>query len=223
MRVQRMHVEFLVEDVSGKTALEILIPKIIDQSTHSFRVVSYKGIGRIPGGMSSNLNASKRILLDQLPRILQGYGKTFLGSGPTYEAAVVIICDLDDKDLKSFISELNDLLAKCDPAPRAIFCVAIEEGEAWFLGDYQALKMAYPHAKADVLSGYTNDAICGTWETLANAVHAGGVAAIKAIGWPESGRLKSEWASKIAPHMDVDINLSPSFQYFRDSLRELVS
>lgn len=218
-----MHVEFLVEDVSGKAALEILIPKIIDQSTNSFRVVSYRGIGRIPSGMSSKQGADKRILLDQLPRLLQGYGQTFVGGGDGYSAAVVVVCDLDNKDLHTFKSELDELLKKCNPAPIALFCIAIEEGEAWLLGDPEAVRKAYPHAKPDILSGYVNDAICGTWETLANAIHTGGVSAIKAIGWPEAGRLKSEWALRISPHMDVDANHSPSFQYFRDSLRRLVS
>lgn len=222
MRINGMHIEVLVEDVSGKEALNILIPKIIGEYPHTFRVVSYKGVGRIPSGMGSNQNASKRILLDQLPRLLQGYGKTFKGGGAEYKSAVVVVCDLDNKDLRTFRQELESVLAQCNPAPEALFCLAIEEGEAWLLGDPDALKTAYPNAKFDVLSSYSQDAICGTWETLANIIHSGGVSAIKATGWPESGRLKSEWARKIAPHMNVDDNLSPSFPYFRDNLRELV-
>ena len=46
-----MHFEILVEDLSGKKALDILVPKIIGDD-HSFRVHPYKGIGRIP----KNLN-----------------------------------------------------------------------------------------------------------------------------------------------------------------------
>ncbi len=42
-----MHFEILVEDLSGKKALDILVPKILG-NTHSFVVHSYKGIGRIP-------------------------------------------------------------------------------------------------------------------------------------------------------------------------------
>ena len=42
-----MHFEILVEDPSGKKALDILMPKIInDQDT--FNVVDYRGIGHIP-------------------------------------------------------------------------------------------------------------------------------------------------------------------------------
>jgi len=38
-----MHFEILVEDISGKTALEILIPKIISTEQHTFEIHPYKG------------------------------------------------------------------------------------------------------------------------------------------------------------------------------------
>jgi hypothetical protein len=38
-----MHFEILVEDISGKTALEILIPKIISTEQHTFEIPPYKG------------------------------------------------------------------------------------------------------------------------------------------------------------------------------------
>ena len=37
-----MHFEILIEDISGKTALEILIPKIISDE-NTFNIHSYKG------------------------------------------------------------------------------------------------------------------------------------------------------------------------------------
>jgi hypothetical protein len=39
-----MHFEILIEDISGKTALEILVPKIIDVEQHTFRIHAYKGM-----------------------------------------------------------------------------------------------------------------------------------------------------------------------------------
>ena len=42
-----MHFEILVEDQSGKRALDILVPKIISDE-HSYRVFAYKGIGKVP-------------------------------------------------------------------------------------------------------------------------------------------------------------------------------
>ncbi|MGL4338812.1 MAG: DUF4276 family protein [Rhodoglobus sp.] len=216
-----MHIEFLVEDLSGKVALEQLVPKIIE-SDHTVKISPYRGIGRVPKNMSPNTEASKRILLDQLPKLLQGLGKTFRGYGADYAAAVVVICDLDNKNLEKFLVELTEMVDACDPRPETRFCLAIEEGEAWFLGDVMAIRTAYPKAKNNILENYVQDSICGTWEILADAIHDGGSSAVKALGWHKTGRLKSEWARNITPHMDVEKNESGSFAHFRDSLRELV-
>ena len=72
-----------------------------------------------------------------------------------------------------------------------------------------------------LLDRYEQDSICGTWEVLANAAHPGGAAGLRAAGYPETGRVKCEWAARITPHMDVDRNRSKSFQVFRDGVRSL--
>lgn len=215
-----MHFEILVEDQSGKRALDILVPKIINNE-HTFRIFSYKGIGRIPRNLGSNANARNRILLDQLPRLLRGYGNTFANYPRDYPAAVILVCDLDDKCLKEFRQELFRVLDICEPKPKTQFCVAIEEGEAWFLGDIPAIMKAYPRANQVTLDGYANDSICGTWEHLANAVFPGGSQALLAKGFQAAGVEKSAWSVNITPHMDIEVNASPSFCYFRDKLRGL--
>ncbi len=217
-----MHIVILVEDQSGKRALEILAPKILGDN-HTLKIHPYKGIGHIPKHMKPGTDTSKRILLDNLPRLLRGYGKTFANYPPDYPAAVILVCDLDDKCLKTFRQELLSILDTCNPRPETRFCIAIEEGEAWFLGDIQAIQAAYPRAKAQVLNSYENDAICSTWETLADAVTPGGAQGLKSKGWQTIGTEKSAWAAKISPHMQVDANRSPSFCYFRDKLRELIN
>ena len=215
-----MHFEILVEDQSGQTMLGILIPKIIGEQ-HTFRFHDYRGIGHIPKNLISSTDARKRILLDQLPRLLRGYGRTFAGYPPNYPAAVIVVCDLDNKCLKTFRQELFEVLNACDPKPETRFCIAIEEGEAWLLGDIPAVKAAYPNAKDSVLSRYENDSIYGTWELLADAVSSGGVSGLKKKGGQVVGREKSVWAEKIPPHMNVDNNASPSFHYFREKVRDL--
>ena len=217
-----MHFEILVEDSSGKKALDVLMPKILGNQ-HTFRVINYRGVGRIPRNLRSRADARKRPLLDQLPKLLRGYGHTFAGYAPNYSAAVIVVCDLDDKCLKTLRQELFAALNACNPKPETRFCIAVEEGEAWLLGDIPALKSAYPKAKEDVLNGYQNDAICGTWELLADAVFIKGSGALKKMGWRAVGREKSSWANDIAPHMDVNANASPSFRYFRDKLRDLTN
>ncbi|OIO71844.1 MAG: hypothetical protein CO186_12965 [Zetaproteobacteria bacterium CG_4_9_14_3_um_filter_49_83] len=215
-----MHFEILVEDQSGKKTLDILVPKIIGDE-HTFNIHPYKGIGRIPKGLSTDGDVSKRILLDQLPRLLRGYGNTFAKYPADYPTAVILVCDLDNKCLKSFRQELFNILNACNPKPETRFCIAIEEGEAWFLGDIPAVKAAYPKAKESVLNAYENDSICGTWECLADAVYSGGYTALSDKGWQGVGAEKSQCAEKISPHMDVLNNESPSFTYFRQKLLEL--
>jgi hypothetical protein len=215
-----MHFEILVEDQSGKKALDILVPRILG-GDHTFHVHPYKGIGRIPKDLRGTSDPSRRILLDQLPRILRGYGKTFAQYRENYSAVVIVVADLDDRCLKVFRRELFEVLQHCHPQPATRFCIAIEEGEAWFLGDLSAVKSAYPNAKDNVLKSYENDSICGTWEKLADAVYSGGSSKLSAQGWQSVGRAKTEWAERITPLMSLDSNRSPSFCYFRGKLREL--
>jgi hypothetical protein len=217
-----MHFEILIEDISGKAALEVLIPKIVGEE-NTFNIHAYKGIGRIPQGLKPSSNPRKRILLDQLPRLIQGYGKTFESYPTDYSAILIVICDLDDQCLSDFRRELLDCVDKCTVKPKTYFCIAIEEGEAWYLGDINAIKTAYPGAKDAVLNSYINDSTCGTWERLADAVFSGGSQSLEKLGWQAVGKEKMAWATNISPHMNVDINQSPSFCYFREKLRSLVS
>ena len=216
-----MHFEFLVEDASGKIALSALVPKILKSNSggHTFRIIAYRGIGKVPKGLRSGANVQARMLLDQLPRLLQGYGQ----AQRNFPAAVVVVVDLDRRDRHAFDLEWTGVLNSCEPAPVTLFGVAIEEMEAWLLGDRAALLRAYSRAKPRVLAGYEQDAICDTWELLADAIHAGGAAALKKEGWPAPGRAKCAWATAVAPHMDVETNQSPSFQAFRDGVRGLCS
>jgi hypothetical protein len=73
-----VHIEVLVEDLSGKIALDTLVSKIVG-TEDSFRVHPYKGIGGIPRNMKDASDPSKRTLLTKLPKLLKGYGRTFAG------------------------------------------------------------------------------------------------------------------------------------------------
>ncbi|MGC8731755.1 MAG: DUF4276 family protein [Halothiobacillaceae bacterium] len=213
-----MHIEILVEDASGEKLLESLLPKLFGAQgdPHTWRVHAYKGIGRIPKNLNAGGDPAKRILLDQLPKLLRGYGRT-----PGIDGVVVVL-DSDRRSCVDFLAELKALAAGCNPAPNTLFRIAIEEMEAWYFGDRQALTQAYPRAKVDVLQRYQQDSVCGTWELLADAVYPGGAAAIKNAGWPLPGQIKHEWAEKIGPLLDPDRNVSPSFGKLRDGLRRLV-
>lgn len=215
-----VHFEIFVEDYSGMRALDFLIPKILADE-HTFRIHPYSGIGRLPGNMRDATDPRKRALLTNLPKLLKGCGRTFQGYGPDYKAVAIVVCDLDKRNRMKFLRELEVVLSKCNPKPPTCFCLAIEEGEAWLLGDLQAIRAAYPNVKNDVLESYVNDSICGTWEVLANAVYPGGERALSRKGWHAVGHEKITWAEAIARRMDVDANASPSFCSFRDTLRSL--
>jgi hypothetical protein len=211
-----MHFEFLTEDQSSGKAMEILIPQLLGVGG-SYRIRSYKGLGRIPKGLRPTSDANKRILLDRLPHILRGYGHN-----PNC-GIIVIICDLDDKNENMFRSELQGILNACNPKPQTLFCLAIEEFEAWYLGDLNAVRKAYPKAIEKILKRYKNDSICGTWETLADAVYNGGHKALASKGWQAVGKQKFIWAKDISPHMDVDKNESPSFKFLRSELKKVMA
>lgn len=215
-----MHIEILVEDRSGEKLLTPVLPKLLGEyaNPHTWNIHSYKGIGRIPKNLKGSVDPSKRILLDQLPRLLQGYGRT-----PGIDAVVVVL-DLDKRNCLEFLAELKSLATECNPAPNTIlFRLAIEEMEAWYLGDRLSLQSAYPRARADVLNRYVQDSACDTWELLADAVYPGGSAAIKKAGWPLPGQVKYEWAERIGPLLEPDRNGSPSFCKLRDGLRRLIA
>ena len=218
-----MHFEVLAEDQSGSIALECLLEKILgaNGAAHSWNLHSYKGLGRIPKDLHRAPDRKKRLLLHHLPRVLQGYGWSFKRSG--LPSAVIVVVDLDQRDCIVFKRELRAVLEECTPRPRTLFRIAIEESEAWLLGDRAAVKQAYPDAKDSVLKRYEQDSICGTWEVLADAVHPGGAAKLKESGYPAAGSAKCGWAEAIAPYMNVDENRSPSFRVFRDGVRKLAA
>ena len=206
-----MHYRFLTEDQSSKIAMDILAPKILE-NCDTYSLYAYKGIGHIPKGLKPKTDAKKRILLDQLPRLLQGFG-----NNPN-SGKIIVICDLDHRDRKIFLSELKNTIYHCNPKPDAVFCLAIEEFEAWYLGDLNAIRSAYPRAKNVLLKNYVNDSICDTWELLADAVYKGGRHALIVKGNSAIGKQKSIWAKTISPYMDVNNNASPSFNYMLKKL-----
>ncbi len=191
-----MHFEVLVEDQSGAIVVEALLQKIFAPTApdHTYRIHSYKGIGRLPKNLRGQTDPQKRILLDRLPQILRGYGRSLQTSD-----AVLVVIDLDNSDCLQLKRESVSILEQCHPRPNTLFRIAIEEIEAWFLGELSALKRAYPRARDSVLNTYIQDSICGTWEKLADAVYPGGSAKLKPLGYPLIGEVKCDWARKHKP------------------------
>lgn len=214
-----MHYEVLVEGQTERSALEPLLTKILGDygKPHTWAIHKHRGAGELPADPGEPPDPKNPTLLHNLPSKLRAYGKAL-----TADSAVVVITDLDNRlDCRHFKRQLESLLEHCHPPPRTLFRIAIEETEAWFLGDQLAIKRAYPNANLEMLDSYVQDSQVGTWELLAEAVFPGGMKSLSRLGKQECLKNKRFWARDIAPRMDIDNNRSPSFQCFRDGIRSL--
>ena len=218
-----MYFQFLIEDRSGKILVEEIMSKLCgDNGQNVFDCKFFHGIG---GFTSKNTVKETKTgkLLNDLATYLRGFDKSLRSMGR--EAAVFIVLDNDTRNTEDFRKELADVAEKNNICIDHVFCVAIEEMEAWLLGDSDAVKKAYPDAKINFIRNYEQDSICGTWEVLAEAIYKGGLKRLReeCTTFVEIGSCKCEWAKKIGQFMDVDSNLSPSFNYFVDEVRKRLS
>lgn len=180
-------------------------------------------IPRILQGVSSSIyqHQCKSELLARLPSRLQGYA-----SWLPETSRIVVLVDRDDEDCRKLEARLEQMARAAGMKTRSqtnrgqysiVYRVVIEELEAWFFGDWEAVRMAYPKVNATVPSQakYRNpDAIKGgTWEALERI--------LQAAGYFKTGLRKLELARTIAEHMDPARNTSHSFQVFCSALREM--
>lgn len=211
-----MHYEILVEGQCELTALSIIMPGILGKyaTENTWKIHKHQGVGRIPENVN-NINPNDRSLLGQLPAKIRAYD-----SIEDENRAVVVLLDLDGNDQEEMMFSLEGLIPE-DSNLKIEFCFAIEELESWFLGDQKAVQSAYPNTDNTVIDAYVQDSICGTWETLARAVSS------NVTTLPKRDRRvlmeKCEWAKRISPFMNIDANLSPSFQFFKDRLLGLAA
>jgi hypothetical protein len=205
-----MHLEILVEEPSAAALLQTLIPDIVGPEV-SFEIRVFQG---------------KDDLLRALPDRLRAYPQWLPHAyGP--EWCVVVLVDEDREDCHVLKGRMDGfahdagLTTRGDvgtgaPAPyRVVNRIAVEEIEAWYFGDTEALRAAYPRIPASLgaKAAYRDpDAIGGgTWEAMERELR----------GYYPGGLPKVELARRIAPPLDPDRNRSPSFQCFRDALRDL--
>lgn len=219
-----MHFEILVEGQSDNVMLSGLMHKIIGdyRSPHTWMIHKHRdGLGVLPLDLSAKPNIRDQSLLHNLPAKLKAYGKE---NNP--ELVVVVLVDLDEReDCVVFKNQLIDVLNYCHIKPRILIRIAIDELEAWYLGDQPAIKLAYPEAKLEFLKNYIPDSKIGSWEKLAEIIYPGGLDSLLVNGKRSKYVLeeKKKWAKNIARCMNVEQNLSPSFCCFRDGLRRIVN
>jgi hypothetical protein len=142
------------------------------------------------------------------------------------QALILVVVDRDDEDCRALKKRLDDMARKTGLVTRTaakgrhvqvINRIAIEELEAWFWGDWNAMLKAYPKLPATVpqRAGYRDpDAIKGgTWEALERQ--------LQGKGYFTQGLRKLELARTVAPLMDPDVNRSASFKCLRNVLVSL--
>lgn len=213
-----MHFEILVEGQTELSTLSILMPKIIGEynKPHTWRIHKHQGIGKLPEDFAITPKKNDRSLLHNFPSKLRAYSKSM-----SAQEVVVILLDLDNvSDCIAFKNEILKAKNYCEKPPKLLVRFAIEELEAWFLGDVDAIHKSFGQSKIKLLNDYAQDSICGTWELLADVVHPGGSASLASFGKRSTRILeeKRKWAVQIAPNMDINNNKSRSFNCFKDGI-----
>lgn len=215
-----MYVQFLIEDKSTEKLVCHVMDKLrvrysdkyIDYDTRAF-----KGIGHLPK-KGTAIERKTGQLLNDLPMFLRAFDKK-LRKLPG--AVIIVVLDNDKRDQTEFKRQLKEMSEQNMILIDHAFCIAVKEMEAWLLGDIKAIEKAYPNAKKSAIKDYVQDEIGDTWEILANMIYPGGMNKLQknaAGSYGLIGEMKAEWADRIGKKMEIDQNISPSFNAF---MREL--
>lgn len=207
------HIEALVEDSSGGKILEGLLDSILKERLYpwNYSIRRHRGIGKLPDDWDTRPFRMASGLLHLLPAKLRVYSDAYQEKDKNI---VLVVLDTDYRDPDRLYRDLVNVRRKYADDLTVVIGIAVEELEAWLLGDRDALLKAYPDANLDVLNAYVQDSVVGTWEVLARAVMGHRAEQLIEAGYPAVGTYKHHFAEAIAPFMDAKRNESPSFQSF---------
>lgn len=197
-------VEVLVEEPSMEAALRVLLPSLLGDT--GFEVYRHQ---------------CKDDLLKRLPNRLHGYSSWL----PT-DWRILVVLDRDDDDCDALKQRLEQTASDAGLRTRTaagggdyqvVNRLAIEELEAWYFGDWDAVRDAYPRV-SDAIPGQSkyrdpDNIRGGTWEAFERV--------LQRAGYFRSGLRKIEAARAVGEHWNPDINRSHSFMVFRDVVREM--
>ena len=200
------HFELLVEEPSMEAFLDAWLPRFLPQRC-TFEVFPHPG---------------KHALLRRLGNRLRGYANWM---PPEYRIVVVVDRDSDDcEELKLRLEQicenagLRSRRAAGGPEWQVATRIAVEELEAWYFGDWSAVRAAYPRVPAQIphrVARQNPDAIAGgTWEAFERV--------LQRYGHFRQGLAKVQAATDIGQHVDPARNRSRSFAVFRDAIGEAV-
>lgn len=200
-----MHIEILVEELSMEVTLKTMLPHLLPLEI-TCRIINFQG---------------KQNLLRQLPARLRGYA-----SWITDEYRIVVLLDEDRQNCLELKQQMESAASRAGLTTKTsaggarfqvLNRIAVEELEAWFLGDFQAMRQAYPRLPETLPRKFANpDAVTGgTWESLEKFMQQN--------GYFRGGYPKVEAARAISARMNPENNMSRSFQVFRDGLLSMIS
>ncbi len=201
-----MHLEFLVEEFSAKECLGQLLPKILNPKI-TYKIHNFRG---------------KYDLLTKLPNRLKGY-KAWI---PEYYRIIILI-NRDGQSCQELKSKLENIATEAGFITKStskdlktfqlLNRIAIEELEAWFFGDVNAIVSAYskvsPHLGQQANFRKPDEITGGTWEALERV--------LQKAGYHKGGLEKVKAAREISQFMMPQNNSSPSFQVFYKGLLEM--
>lgn len=199
-----MTIHVLVEGPSERALLGPWIKRLLPDA--DVRVHPHAWKGKIPSDLDAAPDPKQRGLLDQLPAKLRG----FASAKATHH--VLVLVDADDEDCKQLKANIVKIAQRCAPLLDVTVRIAVEETEAFYLGDLRAIKAAFPDADTSVLEKvkYTPDQVCGAWELFGKVIHDG-------------GENKVAWATAMAEHLTIKPaeSRSPSFKALLGALKKL--
>ena len=191
-----------VEEPSMEAALVELLPGLLGDT--DFEIMRFR---------------CKDDLMKQAPLRLKGYAAWLPENW-----RILVLVDRDDDDCHELKARLEAMAASAGlltktrrgqgQAFQVVNRIAIEELEAWFFGDWEAVRSAYPKVPASQLQkeGFRDpDAIKGgTWEAMERVMQG--------AGYFGGGLRKIELARSVAAHMVAERNRSASFQAFVEAV-----
>ena len=214
-------VEALVEDRSGSVILGGILDAFtsVSDTPFSYRLHPHRGIGSPRFDWNRRPDPMATTLFALLPAELRAYNRVLSPA----KNLVIIVFDADDGNPENLKETVGHMTRKFLPDLPAVIGVAVEELESWLLGDVAALKSAYPDGHFEHWKSYRQDSVCGTWEVLCRIIMGSKAEELIALGYPAVGQFKYEWAERIAPHLSVETNASPSLHRFIHRLESVMS
>ncbi len=196
------HLELLVEEPSMEAFLRALLPRLLPQDC-TFEIHPFQG---------------KPDLLGKLEQRLRGYAAWL-----PVDWRIVVVLDRDDEDCRSLKQRMESIARRAGLRTRTqapdnwqvINRIAIEELEAWYFGDWDAVRSVYPNVPVQIprRAQYRDpDAIRGgTWEAFERI--------LQRAGYFRGGLRKTEAARAIAEQIEPMRNTSRSFQRLLDAFQ----